>query len=351
MTRRALGGALDRTLVRAIAATVGWALARTVGALGHGTAGRTICLPDDGWLGGTGDGWLGCTIARTLRRTVARTLRALRRTIARTLRRTIARTLRALRRTLARTLDRLVRRTVHMLRTRRLLDMVEALGLLGALGSLHALGTLGALRHMNRLGGCRGRGRMLGLFAPVASVRRLLDGWLGLRLGSRLEPFRPLLGAMLGPLLGAMLGTRFDALLRALLRASFLGMRGLDALGNRGRGHGLGHPRGDRPRGMRSLWRRSRRRGRIFRTAPDDGCGVRLARGRAAFGLRVRRTYSHRLALRAALVTALARLVAAGSPAKHGAARREPLGLLRLGNGLLLFLERPPDARDIVGIE
>jgi len=66
--------------------------------------------------------------------------------------------------------------------------------------------------------------------------------------------------------------------------------------------------------------------------------------------LRSARTYG--LTLRAALVAAaLAGLVAARPPAKHGAARRQPLRLLRLCNRLLLFLERAPDASNVVGIE
>ena len=68
--------------------------------------------------------------------------------------------------------------------------------------------------------------------------------------------------------------------------------------------------------------------------------------------LGLRRTCSNRLALGAALVAGrLVRLVAAGPPTKHGTAGGQPLRLRRLGHRLLLFLERPLDASDIVSVD
>jgi len=69
-----------------------------------------------------------------------------------------------------------------------------------------------------------------------------------------------------------------------------------------------------------------------------------------AIRLRLRWTGPYGLALGAALV-GVTGLVAGGPAAKDCATRRQTLRLLRLGNGLLLFLERTPNACDVVGIE
>ncbi|HET7502896.1 MAG TPA: hypothetical protein VFK02_17875 [Kofleriaceae bacterium] len=70
-----------------------------------------------------------------------------------------------------------------------------------------------------------------------------------------------------------------------------------------------------------------------------------------AIRLGLPRTCAYWLAFRAALVGLLGRLLGGGSPAEHGAAGRQSLRLLRLGHGLLLFLERSPDAGNVVSVE